>query len=125
MYNDCEEVDHPVKEKPSIGTKPGKKASCGRDPVTGRFVAGNRNGGRRRLPEELKAAFREAAPEALETLVTIMRDDTARHADRIRCAEIILDRGYGKPAQAIEIDTGEDAGLGVITIPAVLGTPDA
>ena len=37
-------------------------------------------------------------------LTRILTDETAKDSDRIRCAEIILDRGYGKPVQAVDLD---------------------
>jgi len=76
-----------------------------RDPKTGRFVkGGNPHGGRKKLPEDLKQAFRDVCPQALETLRGILENDEARDADRIRAAEIILDRGYGKAVQAVDLD---------------------
>ena len=45
--------------------------------------------------------------EAIDTLLKIMRDVKAPKAARVKAAEAILDRGWGKPAQAI---TGEDGG---------------
>lgn len=85
---------------PSTGAKQEKR----RDPATGRFLPGNRTGGRKQLPEELKQAFRDTGPKALEVLTRILTDETAKDSDRIRCAEIILDRGYGKPVQAVDLD---------------------
>lgn len=87
-------------------SKGSNKAKDGRDPVTGRFVKGYGGGGRPKLPEELKEAFKAAAPGALRVLVCIVNDEDARHADRIRAAEVILDRGYGKPVQAVDLDAG-------------------
>ena len=84
--------------------KIGKKTETGRDPATGRFIKGNTGGGRAKLPEELKEAFRAAAPQALRVLVQIVNDSDARESDRIRAAEVILDRGYGKPVQAVDVD---------------------
>lgn len=72
----------------------------------GRFakgVSGNA-GGRPKVPEELREAFREACPVALKTLVRVVKDPKAKDADRIRAAEAILDRGYGKPVQAVDVD---------------------
>lgn len=43
---------------------------------------------------------REHAPRALELLADTM-ESAVEDRDRIRAAEAILDRGYGKPAQAI------------------------
>lgn len=98
---------------PSNGTK-----SAGRDPATGRFTKGNAGGGRTQLPEELKLAFRAAAPEALDVLKKILRDENAKHSDRIKCAEIILDRGYGKPVQAVDLEHSAGGEVGVVLLPA-------
>lgn len=98
---------------PSTGTQQDKR----RDPKTGKFLPGNRSGGRPKLPEELKEAFRAAAPDALDVLVRILKDEEAKHSDRIRCAEIILDRGYGKPVQAVDLETTTSE-VGVVLIPA-------
>lgn len=94
---------------PSKGTK--------QDPKTGKFLPGNKSGGRKKLPEDLKEAFRAAAPDALAVLKRILLNEEAKDADRIRCAEIILDRGYGKPVQAVDLDTTQ-AEVGVVLIPA-------
>jgi hypothetical protein len=56
------------------------------------------------MPEELKEAFREHSTDALEALVQIVNDKKARAGDRVRAAEVILDRGYGKPAQSVSVD---------------------
>ena len=95
---------HVAKEKsPSLGEKKAR-AKPNRDPRTGQFLPGNKSGGRRELPEDLKEAFRAASPDALRLLVQIVNNDEAKDTDRIRAAEIILDRGYGKPRQAVDLD---------------------
>ena len=100
---------------PGIGKK---SVKTGRDPVTGRFTKGNpSNGGRPKLPEELKMAFRAAAPDALDVLIKILKDEGAKHGDRIKCAEIILDRGYGKPVQAVDLES-HTSDVGVVLLPA-------
>lgn len=98
---------------PSTGRKQDKR----RDPKTGKFLPGNRSGGRPKLPEELKEAFRTAAPDALDVLVRILKDEGAKHSDRIKCAEIILDRGYGKPVQAVDLEHSSTE-VGVVLLPA-------
>lgn len=40
-------------------------------------------------------------PAALDVLEEVMGDPMAEDRDRVRAAEALLDRGYGKPAQAI------------------------
>lgn len=73
----------------------------------GRFVKGSSGnaGGRTKLPDDLKQAFREASPMALETLKRVLLDEDAKDSDKIRAAEIVLDRAYGKPTQSVNVDT--------------------
>ena len=94
------------------------KKTAGRDPVTGRFTKGNDGGGRKEIPAELKEAFRKASWKAHDVLVEILQDETAKDSDRIRCAEIILERGYGKPEQAVSLET-VSADVGVVLLPPV------
>jgi len=74
------------------------------------------------MPDELKEAFKAAAPKALQTLMDIL-DNGDKNADRLRAAEVLLDRGYGKPVQAIEAEITDlrpivfDAALGGIVKP--------
>jgi hypothetical protein len=69
------------------------------------FVPGKSGnpGGRPKADPELREACRGHTTEAIEVLVKWMRSDDARAA--IAAANALLDRGYGKPAQAI---TGPD-----------------
>lgn len=95
---------------------PSNGSKSGRDPKTGKFLPGNKGGGRAQLPEDLKMAFRAAAPDALAVLKKILLDEGAKHADRIRCAEVILDRGYGKPVQAVDLETNPGE-VGIVLLP--------
>jgi hypothetical protein len=61
-------------------------------------------GGRPKVAGEVKELARRHGPEAVETLVRLMRE-AERDETRVRAAEALLDRGYGRPTQAI---TGED-----------------
>ena len=100
--------------KPIIG---GKKED--RD-AKGRFQPGwKSNGGRKKMPEDLKQAFRAACPDALRVLVEIVNKLDAKDSDRIRAAEVILDRGYGKPVQAVDLD-----GASVPQVVILGGVPD-
>lgn len=100
---------------PRIGDK-----SADRD-SKGRFVKGNRStGGRKKLPEELREMCRALAPGAIETAKAIMLDTEAPPRDRLRAAEIILDRGYGKPEQAVTASATDADGtqtLGIVLLP--------
>lgn len=84
----------------------------------GRFAKGNKAGGRKALPEDLKAAFRAASPEALATLIDVMRHGK-QDGSRVRAAEIILDRGYGKPVQAVDLTSEDNQTVGVVLLPQV------
>lgn len=70
-------------------------------------VSGN-PGGRSKTTKQLAKLAREYTDEALATVVSIMRDEGNKPIDRLRAADIILDRGYGKAKQKIEL---EDAAL--------------
>lgn len=71
------------------------------------FLPGNTGGGRPKMPEEMKIAFREHSQTALDTLVEIMQTGD-KNSDRVRASEVILDRAWGKAAQTInaEVNTG-------------------
>jgi len=62
-------------------------------------------GGRPKIIAEIRDLARSAGPEAIETLAIIMRDKKASPAARIAAANAILDRGYGRPAQSVELRT--------------------
>ena len=55
-----------------------------------------------RVVADVQNAAREHSTEAIETLARIMRDPKTPPAARISAACALLDRGYGKPSQAIE-----------------------
>jgi hypothetical protein len=57
---------------------------------------------------EVQRAARTHAVEAIETLATIMRTSRSPKA-RIAAAQVLLDRGYGRPPQAIAIAQLEGA----------------
>lgn len=69
------------------------------------------------MPEDVKAAFRGYTFEARDTLVEIMQDKEAKESARIRAAEIILERGWGKPEQAVSLET-MTSDVGVVLLPA-------
>jgi len=55
----------------------------------------------------LRAAARALTADALKTLAEIMRSGSSEHA-RIAAASAILDRGHGKPGQAVKLGGDED-----------------
>lgn len=66
-------------------------------------------GGRPKKTEEMRSAeelARKHSPEAIQALIIAMRTaETDR--DRIHAAEIILDRGWGKPAQTSNVNVSK------------------
>ncbi|GLH77507.1 hypothetical protein SSBR45G_24150 [Bradyrhizobium sp. SSBR45G] len=61
---------------------------------------------------EIRSIARGHTKTAINTLVGVMRSPKATHAARVSAANAILDRGWGKPPQALE--NGEDGALELI-----------
>lgn len=80
--------------------------------VTGQFSAGTSGNptGRPKVPQEVREAIRAACPEAVETLIGIMRNVKEKTPYRLEAAKILLERGYGKPEamSKVELTTTED-----------------
>jgi hypothetical protein len=57
----------------------------------------------RQVKADVKALARECAPEAISTLKAIMLSERAPTAARISAAAALLDWGYGKARQEVEI----------------------
>ncbi|TAJ89722.1 hypothetical protein [Reyranella sp.] len=69
------------------------------------MAAGRKTGGRvkgvpNKATAQLKALAQKHTSEALKTLASIMKGGDSDSA-RVAAAKELLDRGYGKPAQAI------------------------
>jgi hypothetical protein len=79
-------------------------------------VSGNPSG-RPRRPDTIAArqilvtvrtAARALTQEAIDTLAAVMPDQKAPPAARISAAVALLDRGQGRPPQAVELNVGCD-----------------
>jgi hypothetical protein len=57
----------------------------------------------KRIEADVKALARQCAPEAIATLRIVMVNEKAPPAARISAATVLLDRGYGKARQEVEI----------------------
>jgi len=64
-------------------------------------------GGRPKVVAEVRDLAQEHTEEAVSTLATIMMDEKAPHAARVAAANSILDRGYGKAPQHLNV-TGKN-----------------
>src|SRR3712207_1476389 len=58
-------------------------------------------GGRPKALREVTELARQHGAEAIEFLTRVVRDENERPQHRIRAAELLLDRGYGKPSQTV------------------------
>lgn len=65
--------------------------------------AGRPKGSINKVKKSLAEEARKYGPEALQALVNVMRTDPS-NAVRKDAANSILDRGYGKPSQYMDID---------------------
>lgn len=65
-------------------------------------------GGRPKLPRDLREKLKQNSANAFEYLAAVVmgNEPKARVADRIRAAEILIERTYGKSAQPICGDDG-------------------
>lgn len=80
--------------------------------------SGRPSGARNKATVERKASLSELAQEhtesAIITLAEVMHDGDAPHSARIAAANALLDRGYGKPSQAVD-HTSSDGSMAPIT----------
>ena len=60
-------------------------------------------GGRPKVVGEVVSLARLHKEEAIEALVGILRNKKAPAQARVAAANAILDRGYGKPAQSVDL----------------------
>ena len=83
------------------GTKQEKKRDA-----KGRFVKGQSGNpsGRPALPQEITNLARASAPDAIRMAIRFINDESTTPNVRLKAAEILLDRAYGKPSQAIDLD---------------------
>lgn len=82
------------------------------------MAAGIKTGGRvKGTPNKATADIKEAAQqytvEAMEALATIMRTSES-DAAKVSAIKEILDRGHGKPAQAVKVGGDEESPLEMV-----------
>jgi hypothetical protein len=58
----------------------------------------------------VRTAARALTQEAIDTLAAVMRDGRAPPTARISAAVALLDRGHGRPSQAVDLNIGCDLG---------------
>lgn len=80
-------------------------------------ISGNPTG-RPSTPKEIRELAQRMAPDALRAVEKIMRT-TRNEKTRLAAAQVILDRGCGKPAQSVEVSgpEGDAISIEVETMP--------
>jgi hypothetical protein len=86
----------PVPNKGTIWGKPFQRGSSGNP------------SGRPKIPEDVKELARGYSKEAISTLAAVMRDNAAPHSARVRAAETLLDRAWGRPESTANVRISQD-----------------
>ena len=63
-------------------------------------------GGRPKTLQEVRDAFRLHTITARDTLVSILENEEKKDSDRIRAAEVLLNRAWGTPEQSVAVSGG-------------------
>jgi len=75
--------------------------------------AGRPKGSKNKVTEQKRKRLADLAQEyteeALQALVSVVRDETAQYSAKVNAATALLDRAHGKPVQSTEV-TGKDGG---------------
>ena len=86
-----------------------KFSKGGKNPGFKKGRSGN-PGGRPFVPADVRKAFQEHTEESLRVITDIMRNGKKYpSAVRLRAAEIVLDRAWGRPSQCIQASVDVDA----------------
>ena len=74
--------------------------------VSGRFQKGQSGnpGGRPAKLAELTAQCKDMTPGVLQTIQSIIMNGKAKDADRIAACRLVLEYGFGKATQVMEVD---------------------
>jgi hypothetical protein len=105
-------------------TKPeNRPLSGGRDPSTGKFIKGKsgNDGGRPKMEVRVRELAQKHSPAAIKRLAELMYSENERVA--VAACDALLDRGIGKPRQAVEISTDPERPPPQFGISFALGGP--
>ena len=61
-------------------------------------------GGRSKAKQNIVDIARSATPKAMRTMIAIMENEKAPFSVRAYCADKVIDRAYGKPAQSTNVN---------------------
>lgn len=91
--------------------------------IPGRFVKGvcpNRHGGRKKMPKAFKELAEAHSVEALQTVISIMNDVNEKTVNRLKAAEMILNRSLGLPTVHLDGGMNEDGESRPITFESII-----
>lgn len=71
--------------------------------------AGRKAGGSNSVAPDIKQLARKYAHEAIETVYNVMKKSKIE-GNRVAAAQILMDRGFGKPTQAMGVDPDTPTG---------------
>ena len=92
-------------------------AQTGRD-EKGRFVPGNKGGGRKPIPKELRDILTlKYGPEAIHKMYALMTDPQTPKKIQLEAAEALADRAFGGPTQAVEMAGDGGGPLQIVVLP--------
>ena len=89
-------------------------ATAGRPPGGQKF-GGRQKGTLNKVTADIRVMAQTYGPEAVDILAEIMRDESKPDAARIAAAKELLDRGFGKSPQSLDLSSSD----GTLT-PAVI-----
>ncbi len=75
--------------------------------ATGRKTGGRRKGTPNKVTAEIKAAFQKHGDELVQALLALTKSDDERV--RLGAIQACLDRGWGRPAQAVQVGADPDS----------------
>ena len=81
--------------------EPSKRGENGQRDSKGRFLPGNKGGGRPKEDRDGREMLKRALPDAIQTVLDIMSDPDAAASARLEAAKTIIERVMGKAAQPI------------------------
>jgi hypothetical protein len=94
------------------------KAPSSRDPKTGRFLPGNKAGGRTHSLVSLVRAQTKDGKELVDFMLRVLRgqEEDADLKARMQAAEWLADRGFGRPVQMMDIAAQVETVKGYCTV---------
>ena len=78
-------------------------------------------GGRPKVVKEVAELARQYGPQAIEKMIHLMQN-AADERTQLAAAQALLDRGYGKPQQSMEVSGKADTPLTAV-LNVSIGTP--